>query len=240
MAEVNRHLSVLGACAASLMNPSQGPHYYLARRAWVERLHEEPLPRATGLLHGTAKAEFKHRRTASAHALLTTPEGLPLFAMGVDYNVLHAESFLRLFLEPRGGPWAEAEPGSGHNPHGLPPPLRDVVREGECLRGTLGPVGEELCGGHFAMLPVLPVATVVGGLSGLAGALLCQWVGDASARYLVTRADVRTESFAYPGETVRFDAHRQAVRGRDHFFDCWASVDGRVVAVLELMLTCLD
>ncbi|EPX61006.1 hypothetical protein D187_001658 [Cystobacter fuscus DSM 2262] len=237
--EVYRHLSVLGACAASLVNPSEGPHCYLPRRAWVERLHEGPLPQATQPLHGSAKAEFNQRRTAIAHALLSDPEGQPLFAMGVDYNVLHAESFVRLFQGTRQDPRLE---GPCRDPAvQVPlPSLRDVVREGECLRGTLGPVGPELCRGHFELFPVLPMAAVVEGLCGLAGTLLGQGEGQPPARYLVTRGDVRTESFAHAGETVRFDAHRLAVKGRDHYFDCWASVGGRVVAVMELTLTCLE
>jgi hypothetical protein len=238
ISEVNRHLSVLGACAASLMNPSRGQHYYLPQRAWMERLHEEPLPRGSRL-RGAAKADFHHRRGASATTLLSTPEGQPLFAMGVDYNVLHAESFLRLFHD------AWREPGSEgaaprHNPYAQPPVLQHVVHEGECLRGTLGPVELAWCEGHFTRLPVLPAAVVGGLLCGLAGGLLRQKVGDVSARYLVTHVDMRTESFAFAGETVRFDAHRQAAWGRDQFFDCWAAVDGRVVAVVELMLSCLD
>jgi hypothetical protein len=237
--EVYQHLSVLGACAASLVNPSEGPHCYLPRRAWVERLHEGPLPRATQPLHGSAKAEFNQRRTAIAHALLSDPDGQPLFAMGVDYNVLHAESFVRLFQGTRQDPRPEG-PRQGSVVQLPLPSLRDVVREGECLRGTLGPVSPELCQGHFVLFPVLPMAAVVEGLCGLAGTLLGQGKGQEPARYLVSRGDVRTESFAHAGETVRFDAHRLAVKGRDHYFDCWASVEGRVVAVTELTLTCLD
>jgi hypothetical protein len=236
--EVYRHLSVLGACAASLVNPNEGPHCYLPRRAWVERLHKEPLPQSTQPLHGSAKAEFNQRRTAIAHALLSDSEGQPLFAMGVDYNVLHAESFVRLFQGTRQDLHPDA-PDRGLALQGPPAALRDVVREGECLRGTLGPVGPELCQGHFVLFPVLPMAAVVEGLVGLAGTLVGQGEGRQPARYLVTRGDVRTESFVHPGETVRFDAHRLAVKGPDHYFDCWASVEGRVVAVVELTLTCL-
>lgn len=240
LSEVNRHLSVLGACAASLMNPSRGQHYYLPQRAWLERLHEEPLPRSAGPLRGTAKADFHHRRGASASTLLATAEGQPLFSLRVDYNVLHAESFLRLFhdswCEPRCGEGA----GARHDPSARLPTLWDVVGEGEWLHGTLGPVERAWCEGHFTRLPFLPTAVVVGLLSGLAGTLLRQEVGKGPARYVVTHMEVRTESFACIGETVRFDAHRQAVRGAVQFFDCGASVGGRVVAVVELMLTCLE
>jgi hypothetical protein len=252
-AEVGRHLAILGSCAVSRMNPQEGQHYYLARRARVERLHEGPLPRAPGLLWGQAKAEFKERRTASALTLLSSAEGQPLFSMNVDFNVLSAAAFQRLFQgarqELRREPRAERAPRDAgpvdflslrQNPHREPPPLRDLVREGECLRGTLGPVGPELCKGHFALYPVLPVAVVMSGLSGLAGTLLRQWLGNDSARYLVKSGNVRAESLAYAGETVRFDAHRLGGEGREHHFDCWASVGTRVVGTMELTLTALE
>lgn len=251
-AEVGRHLAILGSCAASLVNPKEGQHYYLARRARLERLHEGPLPRATSLLRGVAKAEFKERRTATASTLLTSAEGQPLFSLEVDYNVLSAPAFLRLFQgarqEMRREPRAEREARGGavdfaamrQNPHRLPPPLRDMVRDGECLKATLGPVSAELCKGHFAMHPVLPVAVVMSGLSGLAGTLLRDLVGNASARYLVTRGEVRAESLAYAGESVTFGAHLHGVEGRDHRFYCWAAVGERLVGVMELTLTCLE
>jgi 3-hydroxymyristoyl/3-hydroxydecanoyl-(acyl carrier protein) dehydratase len=250
-AEVGRHLAILGSCAASLVNPKEGQHYYLARRARLERLHEGPLPRATGLLCGMATADFKERRTATAHTLLSSPEGQPLFALEVDYNVLSAAAFLRLFQgarqdmrsEPRAKREERCKAGGDfealrQNPHREPPRLCGTVRDGECLEATLN-VGAELCKGHFAMHPVLPVAVVMSALSGLAGTLLGELVGDASVRYLVKHGEVRAESLAYAGETVTFGAHLHGVQGRDHRFYCWASVGERLVGVMELTLTCL-
>jgi hypothetical protein len=251
-AEVGRHLAILGSCASSLVNPKDGQHYYLARRARLERLHEGALPRATGLLHATARAEFREKRTATAHTRLTDARGQPLFSLEVDYNVLSAAAFLRLFQgarqEMRREPRAERGPRDTsadfaalrQNPHCQPPPLHSHVRDGECLKATLGPVSAELCKGHFAMHPVLPVAVVMSGLSGLAGTLLRQLVGNPSARYLVTRGEVRADSLAYAGESVTFGAHLHGVEGRDHRFYCWASVGERLVGVMELTLTCLE
>ncbi|MFL5358263.1 3-hydroxyacyl-ACP dehydratase FabZ family protein [Archangium sp.] len=247
-AEVGRHLAILGSCAASLVNPKEGQHYYLARRARLERLHEGPLPRAPGLLRGTAKADFKERRTATAHTLLSSEEGQPLFALEVDYNVLSAAAFMRLFQgarqdmrsEPRAGREERCTSGDfaalRQNPHREPPPLCDTVRDGECLKATLN-VGAELCKGHFAMHPVLPVAVVMSALSQLAGTLLGELVGNASVRYLVKHGEVRAESLAYAGETVTFGAHLHGVEGSDHRFYCWASVGERLVGVMELTLT---
>lgn len=251
-AEVGRHLAILGSCAASLVNTKDGQHYYLARRARLERLHEGPLPRATELLHGTARAEFREKRTATAYTRLTDARGLPLFSLEVDYNVLSAAAFLRLFqgarLEMRREPRAERGPRNTsadfaalrQNPHREPPPLHGYVRDGECLKATLGPVSAELCKGHFALHPVLPVAVVMSGLSGLAGTLLRELVGNPSARYLVTRGEVRADSLAYAGESVTFGAHRHGVEGGDHRFYCWAAVGERLVGVMELTLTCLE
>jgi 3-hydroxymyristoyl/3-hydroxydecanoyl-(acyl carrier protein) dehydratase len=252
-AEVGRHLAILGSCASSLVNPKEGQHYYLARRARLERLHDGPRSRLDEPLWGLARAEFIDKRCARAHTVLADPEGLPLFSLEVDFNVLSSAAFLRLFegarLDMRREPRAERGPRGAtpadfaalrQNPHRQPPPLKDLVRDGECMRATLGPVTAELCKGHFALHPVLPVAVVMSGLSGLAGTLLRQLLGNARARYLVTRGEVRADSLAYAGETVTFGAHRHGVEGSDHRFYCWASVGERLIGVMELTLTPLE
>jgi hypothetical protein len=252
-AEVGRHLAILGSCASSLVNSKEGQHYYLARHAKLERLHEGPLPRFSEPLWGAARAEFTNKRNAKAHTVLASPEGQPLFSLEVEYNVLSAPAFSRLFQgarqEMRREPRAERGPRGGspadfaamrQNPYRNSLPLRDFTRDGECLQATLGPVRADQCKGHFALHPVLPVAVVMSGLSGLAGALLRQLLGNASARYLVTHGEVRADNLAYAGETVTFGAHRKDVRGNDHRFYCWAAVGERLVGVMELTLTPVD
>jgi 3-hydroxymyristoyl/3-hydroxydecanoyl-(acyl carrier protein) dehydratase len=252
-AEVGRHLAILGSCAASLVNPKDGQHYYLARRARLERLHHGPQGRFDEDLWGLAQARFTDKRSALAHMVLASPDGLPLFSLEVDYNVLSAQAFLRLFqgarLEMRREPRAERAPRGAmpgdfaamrQNPHRLPLALRDHVRDGECLKAQLGPVNADHCKGHFALHPVLPVAVVMSGLSGLAGTLLRQLLGNEQARYLVTRGEVRAESLAFAGETVTFGAHRHGVEGSDHRFYCWASVGERLIGVMDLTLTPLE
>jgi 3-hydroxymyristoyl/3-hydroxydecanoyl-(acyl carrier protein) dehydratase len=184
--------------------------------------------------------------------VLASPDGLPLFSLEVDYNVLSAPAFLRLFqgarVEMRREPRAERAPRGAtpadfaamrKNPHRLPLALRDHVRDGECLKAQLGPVNAEHCKGHFALHPVLPVAVVMSGLSGLAGTLLRQLLGNEQARYLVTRGEVRADSLAFAGETVTFGAHRHGVEGSDHRFYCWAAVEDRLIGVMDLTLTAL-
>jgi 3-hydroxymyristoyl/3-hydroxydecanoyl-(acyl carrier protein) dehydratase len=252
-AEVGRHLAILGSCAASLVNPKEGQHYYLARRARLERLHDGPLGRFDEELWGLAQARFTDKRNAHAHTVLASPDGLPLFSLEVDYNVLSAPAFLRLFqgarLEMRREPRAERAPRGAtpadfaamrQNPHRLPLPLREHVRDGECMKAVLGPVNIEHCKGHFAMHPVLPVAVVMSGLSGLAGTLLRQLLGNEQARYLVTHGEVRADSLAFAGETVTFGAHRHGVEGSDHRFYCWAAVGERLIGVMDLTLTALE
>jgi 3-hydroxymyristoyl/3-hydroxydecanoyl-(acyl carrier protein) dehydratase len=252
-AEVGRHLAILGSCAASRVNRKEGQHYYLARRARLERLHEGPLPRFSEPLWGSARAEFTDKRSATARTLLASPTGQPLFSLEVEYNVLSAAAFSRLFQgarqEMRREPRAERGPRNGtpgdfaalrQNPYRTALPLRDFVRDGECLKATLGPVRAEQCKGHFALHPVLPVAVVMSGLSGLAGALLRQLLGNESARYLVTWGEVRADNLAYAGETVTFGSHRHDVQGREHRFYCWAAVGERLVGVMELTLTTLE
>jgi len=245
-AEVGRHLAILGSCASALINSKEGQHYYLARRARLERLHDGPRARLDEPLWGLARAEFVDKRCTRASTVLADPDGLPLFSLDVDYHVLSAAAFLRLFQgarqDMRREPRAERGPRCAGpadfaalrtNPHRQPPPLKDFVRDGECMKASLE-VTAELCKGHFALHPVLPVAVVMSGLSGLAGAVLRQLVGNEQARYLVTRGEVRADSLAYAGETVTFGAHRQSVQGSDHRFYCWAAVGERLIGVMDL------
>lgn len=251
-AEVGRHLAILGSCASALVNPKEGQHYYLARRARLERLHDGPRARLDEPLWGLARAEFVDKRCTRASTVLADPDGLPLYSLEVDYHVLSAAAFLRLFqgarVELRREPRAERAPRGAtpadfaamrSNPHREPPPLKDYVHDGECMKATLA-VTAELCKGHFALHPVLPVAVVMSGLSGLAGSVLRHLVGNEQARYLVTRGEVRADSLAYAGETVTFGAHRQSVQGSEHRFYCWASVGERLIGVMDLTLTSLE
>jgi 3-hydroxymyristoyl/3-hydroxydecanoyl-(acyl carrier protein) dehydratase len=250
IAEAGRHMAILGSCAASLVTPKDGQHYYLACAARGEWLHDAPLSGTPELLWGAAQARFTSKRGVTARTVLASPEGVPLFALDVDYNVLSSGAFVRLFQEakvemrqaPRGErPQLSAEEIARlrQNPYSKPLELRDFTRDGDCLKASLQ-VTANMCKGHFAMHPVMPVAVVASGMTRVAGALLGAHVGNPQARYMARKVDLRAESLAYAGQVVEFGAHRRESRGREHTFYCFAAVGERVVAELDITYTCVD
>ncbi|XXF78517.1 hypothetical protein P2318_01805 [Myxococcaceae bacterium GXIMD 01537] len=244
IAEAGRHLAILGSCAAATIAPKDGQHYYLACAARGEWLHDAPMRRGSEMLWGAARAEFTGKRGVTAHTLLATAEGMPLFSLEVDYNVLSSAAFVRLFQsarvemrqEPRGErPRLSPEEIARlrQNPYSRPLDLRNLRREGDCMKADLT-VTANMCKGHFAMHPVMPVAVVASGMSRVAGALLRDVVGVPTARYMTRKVNLRAESLAYAGQEVSFGAHRVESNGREHAFYCFAAVGERVVAELDI------
>jgi hypothetical protein len=252
IAESGRHLAILGSCASALMAPKDGQHFYLACAARGQWLRPEPMARATDLLWGLAKARFTGKRTATAQTLLSLEDGTPLFRLEVDYNVLSAAAFTRLFGEARVDMRREPRRDDGvqrtpeewarlrQNPYSKPLALRDWRPDGESLNATLGPVTPEMCKGHFALHPVMPVAIVASGMTRVATTLLRRLEGAPWARCLTKDVRLSADSLAFAGQTVTFGAHRTAQDGADHTFTCQASVGERVVARLEVTFTRVD
>ncbi|WAM26842.1 MULTISPECIES: hypothetical protein [Myxococcus] len=252
LGEAGRHLAILGSCASALMSPKDGQHFYLACGARGQWLRPEPMARATDLLWGLAKAEFTGRRTATAHTLLSLPDGTPFFRLEVDYSVLSAAAFTRLFGEARVDMRREPRRDDGvqrtpeewarlrQNPYSKPLALRDWRPDGESLSATLGPVTAEMCKGHFALHPVMPVAVVASGMTRVATTLLRRLEGAPWARCMAKDVRLKADTLAYAGQTVTFGAVRSAHDGDAHTFTCQASVGERVVAELDVTYIRVD
>ncbi len=252
LGEAGRHMAILGSCASALMAPKDGQHFYLACGARGQWLRPEPMARATEMLWGLAKAEFTGRRSATARTLLSLPDGTPFFRLEVDYNVLSAAAFTRLFgearvdmrREPRRDDGVQRSPEEWarlrQNPYSKPLALRDWRPDGESLSASLGPVTAEMCKGHFALHPVMPVAVVASGMTRVATTLLRRLEGAPWARCIASNVRLSADSLAYAGQTVTFGAHRSAHDGDTHSFTCQASVGERVVAELDVTYTRVD
>jgi hypothetical protein len=251
LAESGRHLAILGSCASAMVAPKDGQHFYLACGARGQWLRPEAMARSTELLWGLARAEFTGKRTATAQTLLSLEDGTPLFRLEVDYNVLSAAAFTRLFgearVEMRREPrrddvqrtpeeWAKFR----QNPYSKPLALRDWRPDGESLNATLGPVTPDMCKGHFALHPVMPVAIVASGMTRVATTLLRRLEGAPWARCLAKDVRLSANSLAFAGQTVTFGAVRRSHDGADHTFSCQASVGERVVAELDVTYTRVD
>src|SRR5690606_4482164 len=94
------------------------------------------------------------------------------------FHRLHADARveLRRVDRPRHGADVIDLAAMRRNPFALPLPLGPRRLEGEALSAELT-VTPELCKGHFAMHPVLPVAAAMEGLSQVATERLSQVLG---------------------------------------------------------------
>ncbi|QSQ11616.1 hypothetical protein [Myxococcus landrumensis] len=246
IAEAGRHMAILGSCAAALVTPKDGQHFYLACGARGEWLNRGATGRATDLLWGLAQASLTGKRTATARTLLSNSDGTPVFRLEVDYNVLSAAAFTRLFgearvemrREPRRDDGVQRSPEEWarlrQNPYSKALALHDWRPDGESLTASLGPVTVDLCKGHFALHPVMPVAVVASGMTRVATTLLRKLEGAPWARVLAKDVRLKADSLAYAGQTVTFGAARRSHEGADHTFTCQASVGERVVAELDV------
>lgn len=231
VAEAGRHLAILGSCAGALTVPTAGQHYYLATAARGTWLQDGPTGRHDEFLLGRARTKFTGRGAATAHTLLSTAAGVPLFMLDVNYRVLPAQAFTRLFADAyrNGVPSGSA----GENPYRTPLPLVDIHRAGDHLVASIA-VQPELCYGHFAAYPTLPLAVVAGAMTRLAGQLLAQLEDAPDLRWIAQRARLRGNSLAYAGQTVTFSIRRGATIGTEHVLHCDARVGDQRVASLDL------
>ncbi|WP_375742473.1 hypothetical protein NR800_25800 [Corallococcus interemptor] len=251
LGEAGRHLAILGSCGAALVAPKDGQHFYLASAARGQWLQPAPQERASDMLWALAQAEYTGKRTCTARTLLSASDGTPLFKLEVDYNVLSAAAFTRLFGEARQEMRREPRPADTvqrtpeewaklrQNPYSKPLDLQDFRMDGDMMRSSLV-VTPELCKGHFAMHPVMPVAVVAGGMTRMATTLGRALEHAPGARFVAGDVKLSADSLAYAGQTVVFGARRTRVRGADHTFACQASVGERVVAQLEVTYTRVD
>ena len=252
IAESGRHLAILGSCASAMLAPKDGQHFYLACGARGQWLIPEPMARSTDLLWGLAQAEMTGKRTAVARTLLSLQDGTPVFRLEVDYNVLSAAAFTRLFGEARAEMRRETRKDDGvqrtpeewarlrTNPYSKPLALRDWRPDGEFLTASLGKVTQEMCKGHFAMHPVMPVAIVASGMTRVATTLLRRLEAAPWARCIAKDVRLSADSLAYAGQEVTFGAQRRAHEGNEHTFACWAAVGERVVAQLDVTFSRVD
>jgi 3-hydroxymyristoyl/3-hydroxydecanoyl-(acyl carrier protein) dehydratase len=231
VAEAGRHLAILGSCAGALTVPASGRHYYLASAARGRWLQDDPARHHDGLLLGRARTKFTGRRSATAYTLLSTAAGVPLFMLDVDYTVLSAQTFTRLFADAHR--YGVPDDSTGENPYRTPPPLADIHRAGDDLVASVA-VRPELCPGHFVEYPMLPVAVATSAMTGLAGQLLAQLEDVPDLPYTVVRARLRANSLVYAGQTLTFSARRESTTGTDHAVHCDAQADGRLIASIDL------
>jgi hypothetical protein len=213
-AEAGRHLAILGVCAASRANPERGRFYYLAHRARLRREHG--WPNALPPLFADARAALLDKRTAQAQAFLRGVDGAAIFRLDVDYHVISARVFERLYAdrrvdmrrEPRASPpggCAAAFPRT--TPYGRGPQLDavEITSDATRLRASMGTIRPEDCKGHFPLYPALPIATLMHALSTACGSLYTRRY-SCVPRYAVVDSQVEARELVFSGDSVTVEA----------------------------------
>lgn len=231
-AEVGRHLAILGSVALASLSPDGQQRYYLARAAHFERVCGVLPARSQAFVaEATTGSRWDGARNAVARSVLRTPSGVTTHLLHVEYTVLDARVFERLFRARR-----QPTPPSDRNPHAEPLLLAMQALDERHARATLR-FGAEQCSGHFDGCPAVPIARLMQGLISLAGRLYQHRQGDASAPYAVLRADVRAQKLAFAGEPLLLCAEHARDRGEETAVRCRATLaDGSTVGELDLWL----
>jgi 3-hydroxymyristoyl/3-hydroxydecanoyl-(acyl carrier protein) dehydratase len=92
-----------------------------------------------------------------------------------------------------------------------------------------------MCNGHFAEVPLLPVAIVMGSLSQVAGALFLALNGKLT-RYRVLSADIAAHRFAEAGKALFLTASLAEIREQVLTFKCEATTMGGLVGEMSISL----
>ena len=219
----------------------------------------EPIP-----LRGHAYASFTGKREGQAVVTLTTEAGLETHKLIVEYNVLSRATFYRLFAAHRvdlrrwergsiTAPVSRITPddrwecvdavGSLTVPHPLRNnpykdsiPLAAFTIEDRAARAEIPCITPDMCNGHFAEVPLLPIAIVMGSLSQVAGALFLALNGNPT-RYRVLSADIAAHRFAEAGKALFLTASLTEIRCEQVFtFRCEATTTDGLVGEMSISL----
>jgi hypothetical protein len=228
-AEVGRHLAILGSAAAASLAPDGNRRHYLARAAHFERMSGQQAPARK--LVAEANARLIDTRAAIAHGMLRTASGAVTHRMSVEYALLGARTFERMFRARR-----RLVAPSAHNPHADPLLFAiDALDERRARAGMR--FGADQCAGHFEGFPAVPVARLMQGLVTLAGHVFQQRVRDTHARYAVMRADMRATQLAFADDDLVLSAEHVCDRGGERRLRCSATLrDGAPIGDLDVWL----
>ncbi len=197
-AEAGRHLALVGSLAAASLQADDRQHYYLARRASLRRKHPGG-GAGTGPLRVVARALLS-RRSASASTVLKLASGRPVLELDVEYSVLSAKSFTRIFQS------RASAASSGDSRAAVPRLSRSDVR---VVAGGHASASFQVdaadCSGHFEGFPAMPVAKLSHGFGLVAGELVADLAASedsCEARYRIDRCTLSADLLPFAGDSL--------------------------------------
>ncbi|WP_444957196.1 hypothetical protein [Microbulbifer sp. ZKSA002] len=199
VAEIGRHLAILGSCFGALANPVRSKHYYLARKADLKTYDSFVSDMRPDYLLARTKAVFASKRELVAEAELLDPAGEVAARLNVKYHVMRERSFHKIYSD---------------SIHDITPVISDINPYSKSidinvhnidlmsLTASIGRVTPEMCMGHFDKVKALPVAIASQSLIKSCCIFLMRLTGEDSARFIVTSADLCADNLALAGQDV--------------------------------------
>jgi 3-hydroxymyristoyl/3-hydroxydecanoyl-(acyl carrier protein) dehydratase len=200
LAEVGRHMAILGSLAVANSNPVKNKHYYLASYGEFERVSKKPYNEQEYKGYMTT-VEF-NRKKALATGQLMTMDGEVIYEVKVGYSILSSGLFERMFKDQR----QETPIPANYNPYHNPITFDNKFITPNFCYATIKNVGIDMCLGHFDNFPALPVARIGGALVALAGYNHNMYLSLGNARYCIRKAIIKAESFVFAGESLSIES----------------------------------
>lgn len=229
IAEIGRHLAILGSCAAAFAHSDR--IYYLATEARQTRFRQPDTDGLRKTLHAKAEVIEHNRRDLTAQAVLS--DETPFAHLRVRYQALSEPVFKRLFLSYR----SEHNQHIERSPYTSLPPLEFEEPEGRSLtaRGTLLP---QHCAGHFPDYPAWPVAIIGYNVVRVIERLLHHLVGKA-VPYTVITATTNADLLVSVADPLLFRAVCIFASDRLAYyaFSCTALRNEEIVARLHIEIS---
>eukprot|EP00611_Tribonema_gayanum_P027709 TRINITY_DN6928_c0_g2_i2.p1 TRINITY_DN6928_c0_g2~~TRINITY_DN6928_c0_g2_i2.p1 ORF type:complete len:360 (-),score=50.75 TRINITY_DN6928_c0_g2_i2:1051-2130(-) len=216
LAELARHSAILGSIAAAAANPLKSKHYYLATQGECELATPDklaPLPTDDsnhGMMH--LQARMTHPFSGSAATVIIKsflPDHRFYATTKVKYQVVEEMEF-RKRHKAHLLPAQDWGTGSGASPYCHPPELFDFTAPSSDVRtARLAFTDRDMAAGHFAELPVLPVAV----MAQAAFSTLPLHGVDVEAVTLI-KGKLVCARLLMLGETVQLVSHRELCTNR--------------------------
>ncbi|KAJ1474809.1 hypothetical protein T484DRAFT_1969749 [Baffinella frigidus] len=239
--EAARHLAILGLCAVSLQNPTEGRVYYPIKTASMRI--DTTLPRIT-----TATLHIKAICTsfdlvggeACATATMLGESGEVVAFLEVTYHMIGEHDFSKIFKDYKVETSGAFLPGSP-DPY-LAWPITPAGTGGEESSPTqveLGLVEVDMCAGHFDGYPAFPVSVMQRHVTNALTEAVCKANNWRAARVTMAAGAVITHRFAWAGKHVVLSARREGDGGANSGEEKWVcdiSAEEGAVATFKMTL----
>lgn len=195
IAEVGRHMAILGSIALARVNPVKQKHYYLATDAYLERFHDKP--GGAGIYQGSVEVQEFNKRKGKVSGLIISPLSGKLYSLTVEYKVLTLQLFERMFGHEK----QTTEKKPHYNPYRKDPSIYQVALGLKTSTATLGSVRKENCIGHFDDYPAMPIARLGSAMAKISG-LHLNHIRSSEDEYCIRKAEIHAKSFIFAGNKI--------------------------------------